>query len=71
MNLRLRSAIIILAGGDAGSGEQALHPLEPTRQWDVTVVIPRIFNIVHAENPGAAFSMLAARAAAWCAPCCW
>jgi signal peptidase II len=27
--------------------------------WDVTVVIPRIFNIVHAENPGAAFSMLA------------
>jgi signal peptidase II len=27
--------------------------------WDVTVVIPRVFNIVHAENQGAAFSMLA------------
>jgi len=28
-------------------------------EWDITVVIPQIFNIVHAENPGAAFSMLA------------
>jgi signal peptidase II len=27
--------------------------------WDMLPVIPGVFNIVHAENPGAAFSMLA------------
>ena len=27
--------------------------------YDIRVVIPGLFNIVHAENPGAAFSMLA------------
>lgn len=27
--------------------------------YDVVVVIPNVFNIVHAENPGAAFSLLA------------
>lgn len=27
--------------------------------WDVYPVIPGVFNIVHAENPGAAFSILA------------
>jgi signal peptidase II len=27
--------------------------------FDMVVVIPNVFNIVHAENPGAAFSMLA------------
>jgi signal peptidase II len=33
--------------------------------WDVTPVIPRFFNIVHTENPGAAFGMLADAAGWW------
>jgi signal peptidase II len=33
--------------------------------WDVTPVIPRFFNIVHTENPGAAFGMLADSAGWW------
>ena len=32
---------------------------------DVVSVIPGFFNIVHVENPGAAFGMLAESAAAW------
>ena len=33
--------------------------------WDVTRVIPGFFDIVHAENPGAAFGMLADSTAPW------
>jgi len=33
--------------------------------WDITPVIPRFFNIVHTENPGAAFGMLADSTGAW------
>src|SRR5215469_10470128 len=33
--------------------------------WDITPVIPRFFNIVHTENPGAAFGMLADSSSAW------
>jgi signal peptidase II len=33
--------------------------------FDVIRVIPGVFNIVHAENPGAAFSMLADAPAQW------
>jgi signal peptidase II len=33
--------------------------------WDVTPVIPRFFNIVHTENPGAAFGMLADSNSQW------
>jgi signal peptidase II len=33
--------------------------------WDVTPVIPRFFNIVHTENPGAAFGMLADSTGWW------
>ena len=33
--------------------------------WDVTPVIPRFFNIVHTENPGAAFGMLSDSGGAW------
>jgi signal peptidase II len=29
------------------------------RAWDTIPIIPGVFNLVHAENPGAAFSMLA------------
>ena len=58
MNLRLRSAIIALAVVilDRLSKIYISRSYAP---WDVTVVIPQIFNIVHAENPDAAFGMLA------------
>jgi signal peptidase II len=58
MNLRLRSAIIIFLVVTLDRVSK-LYIRSSYAQWDVTVVIPRIFNIVHAENPGAAFSMLA------------
>ena len=58
MNLRVRSAIIALMVVilDRLSKVYINRSYAP---WDVTVVIPRVFNIVHAENPFAAFSMLA------------
>jgi signal peptidase II len=58
MNLRLRSAIIILLVVVLDRVSK-LYILASFSPWDMTVVIPRVFNIVHAENPGAAFSMLA------------
>lgn len=33
--------------------------------WDVRTVIPHVFNIVHIENPGAAFGMLADAPTRW------
>jgi signal peptidase II len=33
--------------------------------WDIVPVIPRVFNIVHTENPGAAFGMLADASSQW------
>jgi signal peptidase II len=33
--------------------------------WDITPVIPSFFNIVHTENPGAAFGMLSDSTGAW------
>ena len=58
MSLRLRSALIVLAvvALDRASKLSIRAQVSP---WDVIPVIPGIFNIVHAENPGAAFSMLA------------
>ena len=58
MSLRLRSAIIALAVVILDRLSK-LYIQRSYAPWDVTVVIPRIFNIVHAENQGAAFSMLA------------
>ena len=58
MNLRVRSAIIIFLVVTLDRVSK-LYIRGSYAEWDVTVVIPRIFNIVHAENPGAAFSMLA------------
>jgi len=58
MTLRVRSAIIIFLVVMLDRVSK-LYILSSYAQWDVTVVIPQIFNIVHAENPGAAFSMLA------------
>jgi signal peptidase II len=58
MTLRLRSAIIALAVVILDRWSK-LYIQRSYAPWDVTVVIPQIFNIVHAENPGGAFSMLA------------
>lgn len=58
MNLRLRSAIVILLVVILDRVSK-LYIRSHFSLWDITVVIPGIFNIVHAENPGAAFSMLA------------
>jgi len=58
MNLRLRSGIIALAVVVLDRLSK-LYIRGAYSPWDVTVVIPRVFNIVHMENPGAAFSMLA------------
>lgn len=33
--------------------------------WDTLIVIPKFFNIVHAENPGVAFGFLADTTGAW------
>jgi signal peptidase II len=56
--LRLRSATIILLVFvlDRISKLYIRARISP---WDMIPVIPGVFNIVHAENPGAAFSMLA------------
>lgn len=58
MTLRVRSAIIIFLVVMLDRVSK-LYIRSSYAPWDVTVVIPQIFNIVHAENPGAAFSMLA------------
>ncbi len=58
MSLRVRSALIIVLVVVLDRVSK-LYIRSSYAQWDVTVVIPQIFNIVHAENPGAAFSMLA------------
>lgn len=58
MNPRLRSAIIAAAIVvlDRVTKIGILHSFPP---YELVPIIPGIFNIVHAENPGAAFSMLA------------
>jgi signal peptidase II len=58
MNLRVRSAIIIVLVVMLDRVSK-LYIRSSYAEWDITVVIPHVFNIVHAENPGAAFSMLA------------
>jgi signal peptidase II len=57
MSLRLRSAIIIFLVVILDRVSK-LYIRSHYAEWDITVVIPHIFNIVHAENFGAAFSML-------------
>jgi signal peptidase II len=58
MTLRVRSAIIIFLVVTLDRVSK-LYIRSSYAEWDITVVIPHVFNIVHAENPGAAFSMLA------------
>src|SRR6185369_5297511 len=40
-------------------------PITGVTSWDVTPVIGGFFNIVHTENPGAAFGILADSPSAW------
>jgi signal peptidase II len=58
MNQRIRSAIIILLLVILDRASK-LYIQAHVSLSDVIPVIPGIFNIVHAENAGAAFSMLA------------
>lgn len=58
MNARLRSALIIVAVVALDHASKLAIRLRVS-PWETIPVIPGIFNIVHAENPGAAFSMLA------------
>ena len=58
MNPRLRSALIIVAVV-ALDRLSKLYIRARVSPFDILPVIPGVFNIVHAENPGAAFSMLA------------
>jgi signal peptidase II len=58
MSQRLRSALIIFVVV-ALDRVSKVFIRSSYAEWDMTVVIPHIFNIVHAENPGGAFSMLA------------
>lgn len=57
MNSRLRS-IAIIAGVVLIDRVSKIYIRENFASWDTTVVIPGFFNIVHAENPGAAFGFL-------------
>ena len=58
MNPRLRSALIVL-GVVVLDRITKLGIQHSFSSIDIFPIIPGIFNIVHAENPGAAFSMLA------------
>ena len=64
MNLRLRSILIIL-GAVILDRITKLYIQSRVSEFDLFPVIPRFFNIVHTENPGAAFGFLAGSTAAW------
>jgi signal peptidase II len=64
MNQRLQSALIIVAVFVLDRITK-LWVIARVSSADVFPVIPGFFNIVHAENPGAAFSMLADAPAKW------
>jgi signal peptidase II len=57
MNARLRAALLI-AGVVALDRATKLYIRAHVSPVDIYPVIPRFFNIVHTENPGAAFGML-------------
>src|SRR5262249_39931574 len=64
LNSRLRSAAIV-AGVVLLDRLSKIYIQRTFSMLDVVSVIPGFFNIVHVENPGAAFGMLAESAAAW------
>jgi signal peptidase II len=64
MNPRLRTAAI--AGAVVVIDRiTKLYIQSRFSQWDVVPVIPRFFNVVHTENPGAAFGMFSDSTSAW------
>jgi len=64
MNPRLRTAAIA-AAVIVIDRITKLYIRSAYTSWDVTPVIPGFCNIVHTENPGAAFGLLADSQSAW------
>ena len=64
MNPRLRTAAIAAAVVLIDRVTK-LYIRSAYTSWDVTPVIPGFFNIVHTENPGAAFGFLADSQSTW------
>jgi signal peptidase II len=64
MNARLRAALLI-AGVVALDRATKLYIRAHVSPVDVYPVIPRFFNIVHTENPGAAFGMFSDSPTEW------
>ena len=64
MNARVRGAAIILAVVLLDRVTKT-YIRASLSAWDVMPVIPRVFNIVHTENPGAAFGMLSDSPTRW------
>lgn len=64
MNARLRS-IAIIAGVVTLDRITKLYIERSFSPWDTKPVIAGFFNIVHAENPGAAFGFLSESASQW------
>ena len=64
MNPRVRTAAISAAVVLADRVTK-LYIRSAYTSWDVTPVIPGFFNIVHTENPGAAFGFLADSQSTW------
>jgi len=64
MNARLRAGVLI-AGVVALDRATKLYIRARVSPVDVYPVIPRFFNIVHTENPGAAFGMFSDSPTEW------
>jgi signal peptidase II len=64
MNVRARAAVIIAAVVLLDRATK-LYIRAHVSPWDTYPVIPKFFNIVHTENPGAAFGMLSDSPGEW------
>jgi signal peptidase II len=64
MNPRLRTAAIA-AAVVAVDRVTKMYIRSAYTSWDITTVIPGTFNIVHTENPGAAFGIFADSPSEW------
>jgi len=64
MNPRLRTAAIVAAVVVVDRISK-LYIRSAYTSWDIQPVVPGFFNIVHTENPGAAFGILADSPSAW------
>src|SRR5579862_1723216 len=64
MNLRLRSLAIVM-GVVALDRITKAYIRERVSDFDVFPVIPKFFNIIHTENPGAAFGVLSDSPSEW------